>query len=273
MTQTRSGGPRGDREKRAALGALRERANALRSASGLRRFAQALDGDARAGARALAGRCRDRAAAIDRESRRMKSLLALRGRLVAEGVRHVAGVDEVGVGPLAGPVVAAAVVLPDDPELPGLDDSKKVLRPERERLDAAIRAQALDWSVAEVWVDEIDRINVYQAALLAMRRAVEGLARVPGHLVVDARTVPGVEIPQTSIVGGDGKDASIAAASIVAKVHRDAIMERMDTRYPGYGFARHKGYGTRTHLDALRDKGPTPIHRRSFAPVAQLPLF
>jgi ribonuclease HII len=127
--------------------------------------------------------------------------------------------------------------------------------------------------VAEVWVDEIDRRNIYQASLLAMQRAVEALAPRPDHVLVDARRIPGIDTVQTSIVGGDGLDASIAAASIVAKVHRDAIMARLDAEYPGYGFARHMGYATREHLRALRRLGACPIHRRSFVSVSQLPLF
>lgn len=203
----------------------------------------------------------------------MARLLALRASLMAEGARRVAGVDEVGVGPLAGPVVAAAVVLPEHPDLPGLDDSKRVPAPVRERLAASIHEQALHVAVAVVDVAEVDRINVYQAALAAMRRAVEGLDAVPDHVLVDARTIPGIPTQQTPLVGGDGKDASIAAASIVAKVHRDALMVELDRRYPGYGLARHKGYGTAAHLAALKRLGPSPVHRRSFAPVSQLRLF
>ncbi len=256
-----------------SLASLQERARAATSESGLRRLAAELQADGRAGAQALAGRCRRRAARLGRERRRMERLFRLRDELRATGARVVAGVDEVGVGPLAGPVVAAAVVLVDTPELPGLDDSKRLTREERERLDAAIREQAVGVGVCEVWTEEIDRINIYQASLRAMGGAVADLPVAPDHVLVDARTIPGLEVPQTPLVGGDGKDASIAAASIVAKVHRDAIMLRLDARYPGYGFARHKGYATGEHLAALRRAGPCPIHRRSYAPVSQLPLF
>jgi ribonuclease HII len=217
--------------------------------------------------------CLRRACDLESEARRFSRLLRLRARLAAEGARVVAGVDEVGVGPLAGPVVAAAVVLPERPHLPGLDDSKRLSRAVRERLAAAIEAQADDWAVAEVWVEEIDRRNIYQAALLAMQRAVEGLTGRPDHVLVDARRIPGISVPQTPLVGGDGRDASIAAASVVAKVHRDRIMQRLDGDFPGYGFAKHMGYGTREHLRALRRLGATSVHRRSFAPVAQLPLL
>jgi ribonuclease HII len=255
------------------LAELRARAEALSGEAALRRLACALAGDPRAGARALAERCRRRAAALGRERRRASALLAFRARLAAEGARRVAGVDEVGVGPLAGPVVAAAVVLPPRPSLPGLDDSKRLPAAERERLDAAIRAQALGVAVAEVWPEEIDRLNVYRAALEAMRRAVLALAPPPDHVVVDARTIPRLDVAQTPLVHGDARDASVAAASIVAKVHRDALMRRLDREYPGYGFARHMGYATAEHLRALRRAGPSPIHRRSFTPVSQLPLF
>jgi len=260
-------------KERVALSVLRARADALRSPNGLRRMARDLEGDPRGGARALALRCRQRAATLEREARRFAGLLRLRTELAQRGARVVAGVDEVGVGPLAGPVVAAAVVLPERPRLPGLDDSKRLTRRAREALSVAICAQAEAWAVAEVDVEEIDRRNIYQASLLAMQRAVSGLDRPVDHVLVDARRIPGIDVPQTPLVGGDGRDASIAAASIVAKVHRDGIMERLDRDYPGYGFARHMGYATREHLLALRRLGASPVHRRSFAPVAQLPLL
>ncbi|MDP6540736.1 MAG: ribonuclease HII [Planctomycetota bacterium] len=261
------------KERTASLAAMRKRARELTSESALRRLASELESDSRAGARALARRCQRRAAALAGERSRMDGLFRLRRELVAAGAQRVAGVDEVGVGPLAGPVVAAAVVLGEAPELPGLDDSKRLSREDRERLAALIRAQALDLAVAEVGPDEIDRINVVQASLLAMRRAVVALAPAPQHVLVDARTIPDLTMPQTAIVGGDGKDASIAAASIVAKVHRDDIMRGLDARFPDYGFARHKGYGTSEHLAALRRVGPCEVHRRSYAPVSQLSLL
>jgi ribonuclease HII len=255
------------------LAVLRARALALASAGALRRLARRLEADGRAGARALVASCRRRAAELEREARRFERLLALRRSLAAEGARVVAGVDEVGMGPLAGPVVAAAVVLPAQPRLPGLDDSKRLARADRERLAAAIHAQAVTLAIAEVWIEEIDARNIYQAGLLAMRRAVEGLRSTPDHVLVDARRIPGIPMAQTPLVGGDGRDASIAAASVIAKVHRDAIMQRLDDEYPGYGFGRHMGYATREHLRALRRLGPSPVHRRSFTPVVQMPLF
>jgi ribonuclease HII len=253
-----------------SLAALRVRAAALDGEAALTELAEALRGDSRAGARALAGRCERRAAALRKERGRLALLFEIRRRLLERGARLVAGVDEVGVGPLAGPVVAAAVVLPDDPELPGLNDSKKLTRANRERLAEAIRRQAIDWRVGEAWPEEIDRLNIYHASLLSMRRAVEALSPHPDHVLVDARTIPGIRTPQTSLVRGDSRDASIAAASIVAKVHRDAIMLRLDARYPAYGFSRNMGYPTPQHIEALGRVGASAVHRRSFAPVARV---
>lgn len=253
-----------------SLSALRKRAQSTASESGLKELAAELANDARAGARALGESCLRRAEKIGRERQRLECLYRLREALHARGVRVVAGVDEVGVGPLAGPVVAAAVVLGDAPDLPGLNDSKKLTREKRETLDAAIRSQAVAIGIYQVWTEEIDEINIFQATLRAMQGAVADLPIQPDHVLVDARRIPGIDVPQTPIIGGDGKDASIAAASIVAKVHRDEIMRRFDAVYPGYGFARHKGYGTEEHMAALRHEGPCPIHRRSFGPVRQL---
>lgn len=260
-------------EPRPALAELARRARALRDPAALVRLARELRADPRAGARALGERCTARSREVARERRRLRRLFALRRRLLATGARLVAGVDEVGMGPLAGPVVAAAVVLTERPSLPGLDDSKRLTRAQRERLAVSIREQATAWALAEVWPDEIDRLNVYRAGLAAMHRAVGALRVRPDHVLVDARTLPDLPLPQTALVGGDGRDGSIAAASIVAKVHRDALMARLDRDYPGYGFADHKGYATSEHLHALRRRGPTPIHRRSFAPVSQLRLL
>ncbi len=187
----------------------------------------------------------------------------------------VAGLDEAGAGPLAGPVTAACVVL--DParvdELVGVDDSKALREAERERLAARIRAAARAFAVAEASVEEIDHLNIREAGLLAMRRALEAAsAAAPdvGHLLVDAREVPGTALPQTSLIKGDARSLSIAAASILAKVARDAVMTAAAAAHPGYGFERHKGYGTAEHVAALRSLGVTPLHRRTFAPVSEL---
>ncbi len=255
---------------------LRELARRARAAQGARELARllaALHADGRRGAARLAEVLERRLAATRAERRRLARLFARRRRLRRAGAGRVAGVDEVGVGPLAGPVVAAAVVLPDRVDLRGLDDSKRLGREARERLAAAIRRQALAVSVAEVWPRDIERLNVYHASLEAMRRAVVAVDPPPDHVLVDARTIPALAVPQTAFVQGDARDGSIAAASIVAKVHRDAIMRRLDAEHPGYGFAHHMGYATREHLDALRRLGPSPVHRRSFQPVSQLPLW
>ncbi len=259
--------------RRVSLALLRARARALTNATALRSLARELEGDDRRGAAQLAAHCRGRAERLAREARRMRELFALRAELQASGRRWVAGVDEVGVGPLAGPVVAAAVILADEVDLPGLDDSKRLRPEERERLDEAIRAQAVAVAVAEVGSEVIDRVNVYQASLRAMGQAVKALEPAPDHVLVDARRIPALDLPQTPLIGGDALDGSIAAASIVAKVHRDARMRELDGRYPGYGFARHKGYPTNEHLESLRRLGPCEIHRRSYAPVAQLSLL
>ncbi|MFQ5416579.1 MAG: ribonuclease HII [Myxococcota bacterium] len=254
---------------RASLAALRTRAHAELAPPERDAFIEALRADARRGARELAGRMQRRVLAEHAERERLARLFARRQVLLAAGVQLVAGVDEVGMGPLAGPVVAVAVVLPERVDLPGLRDSKRLGRVARERLAARIREQAIACAAGKVQPDEIDRLNIYRAGLEAMRRAVSRLSVAPGHVLVDARTIPDIAVPQTAIIGGDDSDGSIAAASIVAKVHRDAIMRHLDGRYPGYGFGRHMGYGTEQHLAALQRLGPSPVHRRSFAPVAR----
>lgn len=182
----------------------------------------------------------------------------------------VAGVDEVGRGPLAGPVCAAAVILDPARPIAGLADSKKLSAARRERLDGQIREQSLAWAIAWSSVEEIDRINILQASLLAMQRAVAALGVRPGRVLVDGNRCPDFGCAAEAIVGGDGSVASIAAASIIAKVARDAEMLRLALEYPDYGFARHKGYPTAEHLSALRRLGPCPLHRRSFGPVREL---
>lgn len=176
----------------------------------------------------------------------------------------VCGIDEAGRGPLAGPVVAGAVILPDDCEILFLNDSKKLSEKRREELFLEIKEKALAWSVGIVTPAVIDEINILQATYEAMRQAIAGLSVVPGILLNDAVNIPGVAIPQVPIVQGDAKSVSIAAASIMAKVTRDHMMAEYDQLFPEYGFARHKGYGTAVHIAALRESGPCPIHRRSF---------
>ncbi len=207
-----------------------------------------------------------------RAAARRRVLLAYEREYWALGVTRVCGVDEVGVGPLAGPLVAAAVILPPEVPLRGIDDSKKVPARLRAELAVAIREVATAFSIGVVSAAEVDRLNTYGGALEAMRRAVLGLSIEPQQMLVDARTIPGVGVPQRALVKGDSRSYSIAAASIVAKEYRDDWMKRVDERYPEYGFGRHMGYGTAAHLAALDELGPCPEHRRSFAPVRQARL-
>ena len=176
----------------------------------------------------------------------------------------ICGIDEAGRGPLAGPVVAGAVILPKDCEILFLNDSKKLSEKKREELFVEIQEKAIAWNVGIVGPDVIDEINILQATYEAMREAIRGLSAVPEILLNDAVQIPKVEIPQVSIIKGDAKSVSIAAASILAKVTRDHMMAEYDEIYPGYGFAKHKGYGTAAHIQALKELGPCPIHRRSF---------
>ena len=185
-------------------------------------------------------------------------------------MRILCGVDEVGRGPLAGPVVAAAVVLDPGRPIEGLADSKKLTPARRESLYLEITEKALAWALGRAEVAEIDRINILQASLLAMRRAVLALPLGADHALVDGNRLPDLPCSAEAIVGGDAIEPCISAASIVAKVSRDREMVELDARYPGYGLARHKGYPTRQHLEALRMLGVTEIHRRSFAPVRKI---
>jgi ribonuclease HII len=179
----------------------------------------------------------------------------------------IAGVDEAGRGPLAGPVVAAAVILPDKCELPGLNDSKKLSVSRRNTLYRLIQRRARAIGVGIIEAGEIDRINIRQASFAAMRQALQQLKITPAHVLVDGFSIPGGPASQTGIIGGDQKSAHIAAASIIAKVTRDAMMIAFDREFPQYGFSRHKGYGTAEHLDALERLGPCPIHRFTFSRV------
>jgi len=228
----------------------------------------ALEQDSRSGARHLAIAIRKHHQGILQEEQRLENLLRYETELQAQGFHNIAGVDEAGMAPLAGPVVAAAVILPQGYKLKGLDDSKKILSAsKREELALRIKDEALAWSVGQTEVEEIDRINIYRAGLLAMNRAVSGLQIQPDYLLVDARKIPNISCPQKGIIHGDALSASISAASIIAKTTRDRYLMELDSLYPGYGLASHKGYPTSGHLAALKAKGPLPIHRKSFAPV------
>lgn len=186
------------------------------------------------------------------------------------GLILVAGVDEVGRGPLAGPVVAAAVILHPERPIAGLADSKKLTERRREQLEQEIKARALCWSLGRAEVEEIDRLNILHASLLAMKRAVEALAMAPAHALIDGNRCPELPCSAEAIVGGDASEPAISAASILAKVARDREMVLLDARYPGYGLAKHKGYPTKLHVEALGEIGVSPIHRRSFGPVKRL---
>ncbi len=229
----------------------------------------ALRADPRPGAKAILDAVGRRRRENRSEGQRLRKLLRYETQLWAAGVTRVAGVDEAGMSPLAGPVAAAAVVFAPGARIPGVDDSKKLDARTREELAVAIKESSLAWAVGFAEVDEIDRINIYCAGLLAMRRAVEGLQASPEHLLLDARLLRDVDLPQQRIIKGDAKSLSIAAASILAKTARDALMARFDDEYPGYGFAKHKGYPVKEHVSALTKLGACPIHRRSFAPVRQ----
>jgi ribonuclease HII len=232
---------------------------------------EALELDSRHGAQQLAKRIRHRRRSNRAEGQRLHSLLRFEIELWLQGFSLVAGVDEAGMAPLAGPVVAGAVILPQHYKLRGLNDSKKILdETRREELAAQIKQDAVCWSVGFAAVEEIDTINIYHAGLLAMQRALNGLSCAPHYVLVDARRIPNCSIPQRGIIRGDALSASIAAASIVAKTTRDAHMLELDAQYSGYGFANHKGYPTPEHCRTLKQLGALPIHRRSFARVREV---
>ncbi len=229
-----------------------------------------LQRDPRKGVQRIYRRLKKRQKEEGLERRRGAVMLRLERNLWNSGIRHIAGVDEVGVGPLAGPVVAASVMFPPQAMVPGVDDSKRVSPETRERLALKIRGQALGVGIGVAEVEEIERLNVYHASLLAMRRAVARLPITPEHLLVDARKIPEVSIPQSSFKKGDRLSFSIAAASIIAKTYRDQLMVEMDKSYPRYGFAQHKGYCTPAHMEAIRRFGPSDVHRKSFAFIQEL---
>jgi ribonuclease HII len=232
---------------------------------------EALENDSRQGAHQLAKRIRERRRSNRAEGQRLHSLLRFEIELWNDGYQLIAGVDEAGMAPLAGPVVAGAVILPQHYKLRGLNDSKKILDPEiRQEMAHIIKRDAICWSFGFAEVEEIDQINIYHAGLLAMQRAFQGLSCLPDFVLVDARRIPNCPTPQRGIIRGDALSASIAAASIIAKTTRDAHMMELDSMYAGYGFASHKGYPTPEHCRALKELGALPIHRRSFARVRQV---
>lgn len=226
-----------------------------------------LQADPRPAATAILRAVATRQALNRAEGQRLRKMLRYENELWSTGSWHVAGIDEAGMSPLAGPVAAAAVILKPGTRIAYVDDSKKLDAATRVKLACEIKDKAAAWCVAFANVDEIDTINIYWAGILAMRRAVEGLSVQPAHLLIDARRLKDVLVPQQAIVKGDTKSLSIAAASILAKTARDALMEECDRTHPGYGFAQHKGYGVKAHIEALSRLGACPLHRRSFAPV------
>jgi ribonuclease HII len=226
--------------------------------------------DPRHGVRQIYATLKKRYERDSAERTRLDAMLNFERVLWRAGVEHIAGVDEVGMGPLAGPVIAAAVVFPPHTELHGIDDSKKLDLEQRVDAERRIRAVASGIGIGRAEVAEIDTINIYHAGLLAMRRAVEALPIRPQHVLVDARSIPGVEVPQNCFNKGDGLDFSIAAASIVAKIFRDRVMDELAHAHPEYGFERHKGYCTPEHQDAIRRLGPCAIHRTSFTFLREL---
>ena len=230
---------------------------------------EALENDSRQGARDLAARLRARQSDNRAEGQRLRHLLKFEFELWEQGFELIAGVDEAGVGPLAGPVVAGTAILPRNYKLRELNDSKKLDEATRDQLAERIKTDAIAWAVGVAEVEEIDQLNIYRASLLAMRRAVEALGVTPSFVLVDARRIPELAVPQRGIVRGDSLSASIAAASILAKTARDAMMCQLDRQFPGYGLAGHKGYSTPEHFAALKRLGASPIHRRSFRPVRE----
>ncbi len=233
---------------------------------------EALECDTRQGAHHLAKQIRARWRKNRAEGQRLHNLLRFEIELWEQGFNFIAGVDEAGMAPLAGPVVAAAVILPRHYKLRRLNDSKQILdMAVRDELAQQIKQDAVVWSVGRAEVEEIDTINIYHAGLLAMRRAVEGLSsQQPDFVLVDARRIPHCSTPQRGIIKGDALSASIAAASIIAKTTRDALMTEFDSLHPGYNFATHKGYPTPEHCRLLKELGAAPIHRRSFARVREV---
>jgi ribonuclease HII len=227
----------------------------------------ALRADPRSGARAILLAIEKRRFENRAEGQRLRHLLRFEWALWDKGVLQVAGVDEAGMSPLAGPVSAGAVVFAPGARIPGVDDSKKLCAAERERLASEIKRTAVAWAVGFAEVAEIDTINIYWAGQLAMKRAVAALSVRPDHVLIDGRRVEDLEISQQPIISGDAKSLTIAAASILAKTARDALMQKLDAEHPGYGFAKHKGYGVPEHLAALRSHGACPLHRTSFGPV------
>lgn len=231
------------------------------------RTRRALLEDPRKRAKALLAAVDRRKQAAQEENTRLRRMLRFERELFRNGCNLVAGIDEAGMSPLAGPVVAAAAMMPKGWKLPFVNDSKKLSADTRQALAAQIKEQAVSYGIGIVSPQEIDEINIYHAGLLAMKRAYEQLTPAPEALLIDARALKDVAVRQVSLIKGDARSLFIAAASILAKTHRDGLMLELDKSYPGYGLAQHKGYPVKQHVEALQKLGASPIHRRSFAPV------
>ncbi|MCO1601111.1 MULTISPECIES: ribonuclease HII [Desulfosporosinus] len=229
----------------------------------------ACQNDSRQGVRRLAVQLVKYQQAQALEQARIQQLLVEENKLWKQGYLLLAGVDEAGRGPLAGPVVAGACILPAKFDLPGLNDSKMLTESKREKLFIQIQKQAIDYAIGSAEPAEIDALNILQATKLAMKRSIEGLTIRPHYLLIDALNLPDVQLPQLPLIGGDHLSASIAAASILAKVTRDRLMVQLHSLYPEYTFSKNKGYGTSEHMQVLKRLGPCPLHRKSFAPVRQ----
>lgn len=225
-----------------------------------------LQKDSRQGVQKLLQQRRKQLEAERVEQERLEALMSLEKDLYSQGVEWIAGVDEVGRGPLAGPVLAAAVILPQTSRIRGINDSKKLSKKKLLEIYDTIKEEAVAIGIGQIEAETIDQVNIYQATKIAMKEAIQNLGLVPDHLLIDAMELD-IPIEQTSLIKGDARSQSIAAASIIAKVERDRLMEAYDQEFPGYDFANNVGYGTPSHLAGLRQLGPSPIHRKTFAPV------
>ncbi|MBG9367432.1 ribonuclease HII [Streptococcus sp. NLN64] len=225
-----------------------------------------LQEDSRQGVQKLLQQRRKQLEAERVEQERLEALMSLEKDLYSQGVEWIAGVDEVGRGPLAGPVLAAAVILPQTSRIRGINDSKKLSKKKLLEMYDTIKEEAVAIGIGRVEAEIIDQVNIYQATKIAMKEAIQNLGLVPNHLLIDAMKLD-LAVEQTSLIKGDARSQSIAAASIIAKVERDRLMEAYDQEFPGYDFANNVGYGTPSHLAGLRQLGPSPIHRKTFAPV------
>lgn len=226
--------------------------------------------DNRTSVQALAKRYQNKLEKYQKEEARIAAMWQYEKEAKAKGYQWIAGTDEVGRGPLAGPVVAAAVILPEGIQLPGINDSKKLTEKQRETLMERIKKEAISWAIMEVDERMIDEINILEASRVAMQQAVQALPKQADFVLIDGLANPQITLPSQAIIKGDSKSISIAAASIIAKVYRDRLMKIYDKAYPGYGFAENKGYPTEEHIKAIATLGPSPIHRMSFAPLKNM---